>query len=108
MEKELLLNIVNVLYYLYFEKRELIYHFERIWTEDDMKYYDEKYSYIFCGIGNPDFCVDLETLYFLCENGIIEETSGNQHESIYILNDYYKIFLTTILKEKYIERKTVT
>lgn len=78
-----MLNIVNVLYYLYFEKRELVYYFERIWTDDGFKCHNEEYSYIFCGVGNPDFSVDLKTYHFLYEYNVIEETSGNKHEVIY-------------------------
>lgn len=103
MEQSTVSNIINVLYYLYFENRQLVYHFERIWTEDGMRYEDEEYSHVFCGMKNPTFPVNLETYYFLYENNIIEETSGNQHERIYMLTDYYRITLTTVLKKEYKE-----
>ena len=99
-------NVVNVLYYLYFENRELIYHFERIWTENGMRYTDEEYCYVFCGRHNQNFPVDLETYYFLRNNDIIDETGGNEHESIYMLTPYYRIMLTRILKERRKENKT--
>ncbi len=107
MEQEIKCNIVNVLYYLYFENRELVYHFERVWTEDGMSYVDEEYSYIFCGMTNPTFPVKLETYYFLYSNGIIEETGGNEHECIYMLTEYYRMLMNTILKQKYKEPKTI-
>lgn len=107
MKKEITCNAVNVLYYLYFKNRELVHHFERVWTEDGMSYVDEEYSYIFCGIYNPNFPVNLETYYFLVGNNIIEETSGNEHERIFILTEYYRATLTLILKKKGKEHKTI-
>lgn len=100
MDREISCNIVYTLYFLYFENKELVYHFERVWTKDGMRYTDDEYVYVFCGMGNKNFDVDLETYFFLCENNIIEETSGNEYESIYILTEYHRVYLTTILKER--------
>lgn len=105
--KQELGNIVNTLYYLYFGNKELVYHFERIWTEDGMRYTDEEYAHIFCGMGNPVFPVNLETYYLLFDNEIIEETSGNKHERVFMLTEEYRTILSTILKKRRKERKTV-
>lgn len=102
------INIINTLYYLYFENRELVYHFERVWTEDGMSYNDEEYAYIFCGMGNSEFSVNLSTYYLLYANDIIEETSGNEHECIYTLTEEYRTILARVLKERIKEVKTVT
>ncbi len=107
MKNDLVCNVVNVLYYLYFENRELVYHFERIWTEDGMSYEDEEYSYVFCGMANSRFPTELETYYFLHENNIIEETGGNEHERICMLTPYYRTALTTILKERHKESRQI-
>ncbi len=107
MEQDTTANIVNVLYYLYFENRELVYHFERVWTEDGMRYHDDEYAYIFCGMKNPNFPVNMETYYFLHQNDIIEETSGNEHDCIYTLTEYYRANLWAVLKEKYKEKRTL-
>jgi hypothetical protein len=107
MEQDLKCNIVNALYYLYFENRELVYHFERTWTEDGMTYEDEEYTHIFMGVYDPDFPVDLETYCFLCENDIVEETSGNEHERMFKLTTYYRQILTVTLKERDKESKTI-
>jgi hypothetical protein len=106
MEENVSNNVVNVLYYLYFGNRELVYYFERIWTKDGMRYHDEEYSYVFCGMYSPNFSVNLETYYFLQNNKIIEETGGGEHTVIYELAEYYRIMLTTILNEKLKENKT--
>lgn len=99
MEQNVRCNTINTLYYLYFWKRELVYHFEIIWSEDGMSSRDEEYSYIFCGLGNQTFQVDLETYYFLIENKIIEEDSGSENESVFILTDYYRAIISTFLKK---------
>ncbi|MEI7810533.1 MAG: hypothetical protein WCI41_03190 [bacterium] len=106
MEESNLCNVVNVLYYLYFENRELVYHFERIWDDAGMTYKDEEYSYIFLGV-SKNFDVDLEAYIFLCDNYIIEQSSGNEHESIYILTENYRIILANLFKNKK-EHKVIT
>lgn len=100
MNQSIKCNAVNVLYYLYFKNRELVYHFERMWSEDGMSYTDDEYSYIFLGLEHSNFHVDLKTYFFLRENDIIELTSGNECESIFMITDYYKKMLSTVLKEK--------
>ena len=100
MEDELKANVVNALYYLYFQNRELVYHFERVWTEDGMSYSDEEYAYIFLGCLVERMPVTLEAYYFLHEEKIIEKTGGSEHDETYVLADYFRTWLGNILKEK--------
>lgn len=100
MEQSIECNVVNTLYYLFFGGRELVHYFERIWTDDGMRFRDEEYAYVFLGWDGPRFSVDLEAYYFLSQNGIIETTGGNEHESIYVLTEYYHAWMGRILKEK--------
>jgi hypothetical protein len=100
MEQSSTVNTVNTIYYLYFENRELVHYAEIVWSEDGMSSHDEEECYIYCGQNLPRFSVELETLYFLLENSIIEKTGGSEHECTYELGEYYRIGLTTRLKEK--------
>ncbi len=52
------------------------------------------------GVYNPNFPVDLETYCFLYNNNIIEKTSANEHERMFILTEYYRQVLTGALKEE--------
>jgi len=63
--------------------------------------------HIFCGLRNQDFTVHLGTYYFLLTNKIIEGRSGNQHNRIFMLSDYYKLYITRILTEKRKKFKTI-
>jgi hypothetical protein len=99
MEQKVINNLVNTLYYLYFENRELVYHFERVWTKDGMRYSNEEYANMFCGTNNPVFQVDLETYYFLHENEVIEQTSGNKHDYVYTLTEKSKKHFQGLLKK---------
>jgi hypothetical protein len=96
---------VNVLYFLYFGDLELVYHFERVWTDDGMRYTDDEYSYIFCGLGRRDFPVDLETYCFLYENEIVEQTSGNEHDRIFKLTSESRCALEIALAKNFAKRK---
>lgn len=93
-------TIVNVLYFLYFENRELVYHYERVWSEDGMSSTDNEYAYVFCGIHAPSFDIDLETYDFLYETGLIEQTGGSNNERTYMLSDYYRTYMTTFFNDK--------
>jgi hypothetical protein len=99
MEDELKVNVVNALYFLYFENKELIHHFERIWTKDGMRYSDEEYAYIFLGCRVQGFPIELEAFYFLHEEKIIENTGGSEHDDTYVLADYFRIWLGNVLEE---------
>ena len=100
MEQEDLLRVINILYYLYFGKYEVVHYYEIEWTPDGMSSRDIEYAYVFLGWRNPYFNITLDDFYFFYDNQIIEEDSGSEHSTSYILTEYYRIYLGTILSDK--------
>ena len=84
---------------MYFENRELVYHYKRVWIES-ATYEDIEWAHVWRGMDVIPVPVNEVQLQFFLDNKIVEETSGNEHDSNYQLTEYYRIYMKRIITEK--------
>ena len=96
-------STVEILAHLYFGNCELVHHYEEVWSKNGKTRSEIEWMHIWMATERKTFSVNEIQFRFLFSNGIIEQTGGGEHEANYMLCDYYRTYLKTILTEKHKE-----